>query len=204
MGSYWPDLSKYTHNGRIYGAKLREGTVYFNGINNYIDIPNDILPSPQAFTIATWIYPLGENSDASYDEQIIVDLRGQYKIFLSWKESDDANHPACLRGSIYGGGEEYNLYSPDNSLPPGLWHFVGMSWDGTTQRICYNGNFLSQPANDPASITGYESLIGKDYQLDWDRLWFFGFIGELFIFSVGFDEERFRILYNLTFPFGTA
>ena len=195
--SYWWDRSQYKNNGVVYGAKFKEDGFYFDGINDYVKIPNNLLPNPNSFTILAWIYPMGENNTEVYDEQLIVDLRGQYQTSLLWREEDDSDHPATLRFNIYDGSNSYNLYSPNNSIDINKWHFVGGIWDGTNQRIYYDGNVDSQNANNPVS-TSYQSKIGKDYQST-DRLWFYGKMSMVMIFKKGLKKEEIDIIYNLTY-----
>jgi len=195
--SYWWDRSKYRNDGVVHGAKWKSNAFYFDGVNDYITIPNTLLPNPNKFTILAWIYPYGENNDNNYNAQLIVDLRGQYEISLLWIEEDDANHPASIRSCIYDGSQEYNLYSPDNSIGK-EWHFVGSMWDGTDQRIYYDGNEDSQEANNPAHISGYQSKIGKDYTTS-NRLWFYGKISLVIIFKKALSKDIIDIIYNITY-----
>ena len=55
MGSYWPDLSKFLHNGEIYGGKFEDGGISLED-ESYINCGNDecLNPSTKDWSIAIW------------------------------------------------------------------------------------------------------------------------------------------------------
>jgi len=191
----WWDRSKYNNDGVVYGAKFKEDGFYFDGSNDYIKIPNDILPNNEEFSIFALIYPEGENNDNTYNEQVIVDLRGQYEIYISWIEEDDSSYPGCIRGWIDDGSVPYSLYSPDNSVDTMNWHFVGLKFKEPTMVVYYDGNEISRSANKPKTKSGYQSKIGKDCTT-MDRLWFKGMIKMVLIFEKYISKEESDVLYR--------
>ncbi len=193
--SCWYDRSKYGNDGIVYGAKFKEDGFYFDGSSNYIKIPNDILPDNDEFSIFALIYPEGENSDNTYDEQMIVDLRGQYEIFMSWIEEDDTSNPGSVRGWIYDGSTLYSLYSPNNSIDTNKWHFIGLKFKNPTMKVYYDGNETSRSANKPKTKSGYQSKIGKDYTTI-NRLWFIGSVKVVLIFKKYISKKESDVLYR--------
>ena len=152
----------------------------FDGVNDRINIPNTVLPNANAFTISGIFYNTGENG-ASENYQCIVDLRGQYQLFVFINEQDDETHPGEVQFYMYDGATTYELYSAQLNL--NTYYYFSAAWDGETQTLCMDGGApISQAAATPVTVT-QQSRIGKDYSA-LNRSWFKGILDEIIISDI--------------------
>lgn len=180
-GASFMDKSAYGHKCTNFGSKWTPHGRSFDGVDDYVTIPNTILPDPLAFTVSGWFFNKGENATVE-DWQGIVDLRGQYNIFVGLYEQDNATNPGAVYFNIWDGTTSHNLFS--TNLAINVWHFFTIIWDGTTQRL-YIGDVEvgSQTAANPAVFAWpVQSRIGKDHT-DINRGWFNGLIDEVHIYN---------------------
>ncbi|MFH1448453.1 MAG: LamG domain-containing protein [Candidatus Micrarchaeota archaeon] len=185
---------------------VRGNALYFDGgySNDYVDIPNDILPDANEFSIIGWVYPLGENDVevSAADEQLLVDLRGQYQTFVEWTEADFVDgiaHPEAIRFTTWNSvNSSVNIYSSDYSAPVNEWTHFAAVFNGTGLSLYVNGSLeaTGTQGGAPDSIGGSESLLGKDYNLGSDRTWLNGSLDEIAIFSRALSAEEVLAAYN--------
>jgi hypothetical protein len=195
-------IADSTANGkhiiRIYGASEVAAKVgfgwSFDGDNDYLKIPNDILADSTAWTIEGWYYPDGENTTETFDVQEIVDLRGQYKIDVQWIEADDGSNPSEFRLTVNDGVDSVFVYS--STSVENNWYHVVCTYDGTNLRMYVDGLLDGGPsAQDDATTETETSKIGKDY-IATDRLWFFGKVDEVRISGVARSADFITTTYN--------
>ena len=159
----------------------------FDGDTSYVELPNDAMPSFSEITIAGWIYPMGENDDASNDWQMIIDLRRQYNFLVRWFEADFST-PAFVGVYALVNGSAKQPGSTSNSFPVGEWNHFAVVHDGLTMDIYKNGVFNAGVAavgavNSISPASNYRNLIGKDYIPSNDRLWFYGSMDEIRVYD---------------------
>lgn len=194
MGSYWPDLSRYKNNGRIYGAELRHGMLWFSGNLSYVDCGDDkslMLDTNREYTVI-----VGIMTSHSGEQQMVVRHSGENmfrfalsktgKLIVVWYGDD---------------GQWHSLRAGTTLINDGNYHLVG--WrikenkvtglvDGKEERT----NTLVSPASNCDGKV--EIARGKGSTPS-----FIGYIGELLIYNIALSTEKFRILYELTSPYGT-
>lgn len=152
----------------------------FDGLTGYVDLPNTIFSSAAAFNLGVLLIPGPDNADVANHEQMILDLRGQYNIFISYMESTDPTNPNTIRCWISDGVTTYNHYS---SATVGEPVFVSMDFDGTDMRVYHGGSLygLAVAAGVPSANTAL-SRIGKEGNAI-DRMWFTGRVSEVQIWG---------------------
>jgi len=194
MGSYWPDLSRYKNNGRIYGAQLRHGAMWFNGVNTNVNCGNHETLKPPELTIEVWVKNiLTENT--TYDQLILStcgDNKPEHGYVLTWGWGNDLYWRA-------GDGTDWHNLCVIN-LPRGeKWYFIAATFRNGEQLLYVNGEL--KDSNNLSFDIVYDSsplLIGKAGTA---RLQ--GFVGELLIYDVVRTPEQIRIDAQLTSPYGT-
>ncbi len=180
----------WTKYGKVGGA------LKFDGVDDYINIPDNILATSSEFSIDGWINPSGENSTESYNEQILIDLRGQYQIFLDWMETDDSNHKEALQFWIYDGlTDSVRVYSGDYTAPVNKWTHFTVTYKDNNIKLYINGELNATGTSDPPGITTSDSKIGKDYSAT-DRLCFKGIMDEIKIYNYALTLDEIRQNYN--------
>jgi len=194
MGSYWPDLSRYANNGRIYGAQLREGAMWFNGMNNEIKLPRIAFPSG---TIVCWVYFKDGQPSDNYGG-IIKQLNG----------SLDRNNLLIRKNTVVlwqikVGGTTYNHFFDTPYDQRNAWHMYGIAHGETEIKFAWDGKIIdthtSEGVLDEGSKNTYIGWSGSAYSY----YHLLGYIGEFFLFDKILNEEEFEILYELTSPYGT-
>jgi len=194
MGSYWPDLSRYKNNGRIYGAQLRHGAMYFNGINNEIELPRIAFPSG---TIVFWVYFIDGQPSDNWGG-IIKNLNGR-----------GARNSIALRGAtevlwwIAVGGTSYThiFYTPVDQRC--AWHMYGISHSETEIQFVWDGEVISTDSSEGLLDEGNEHTYLGWSSASYSYYHLHGYLGDFFLFDEILSEEEFKILYQLTSPYGT-
>ena len=154
----------------------------FDGDDDLVNIPNDIMPAASPFTLESWFSCDGVNSEAE-DWQMLVDMRGegQYRTFILFNEKDDPGNPGTVRFYIYDGVDYIDLYSSE--LNYATDYYVMATHDAANNmRLYVNGVLVDGPhAQDDPGVEGvgdFQSKIGKGYR-DLDRGSFNGKIDEV-------------------------
>ena len=102
--------------------------LYFDGYNDYVNVPNSASLNPSIITIAAWVYP----------------LVGDYQKIISkgWDvytlEIDSSGNLAIeIRNTTYG----YNYINSNLHVDYGAWNYVAMSYNGT-HAVFYKNNAM--------------------------------------------------------------
>ncbi|ULA62597.1 MAG: Fibronectin type-III domain-containing protein [Nitrospira sp.] len=139
--------------GKI-GSGLR-----FDGINDYVHIPNSGQLSPQKMTLSLWAKPA---TFANTDWSAILASVGT-------NESSDgyyglaittAGQPIAILN--IGGGAQNIYYLAGPSIAVGQWHHLAMTYDNATLRLYVNGTAAGQSSINQVRTTNASPLvIGK-------------------------------------------
>ncbi|RLG37973.1 MAG: hypothetical protein DRO01_06720 [Thermoproteota archaeon] len=194
MGSYWPDLSRYANNGRIYSnVELKYGVIWFpGGAMDYIDCGNnvslDCIDFQRTYTFEAWVYSYGINSNNA-------------AIFAKAKGSNNRNgltHKGTTLAFGYYDGSSWHGVS--GTMPQKEWHFVAavndegnlyLYIDGEPQ----TGTTTPYVANPTQLLLGWSGLNQKNL--------FKGYLGLLLIYDVARTQKQIRIDAEFTSPYGT-
>lgn len=194
MGSWWPDLSKYKNNGRMYGAQLKHGVLSFSEVDDHIVVPysNSLnIYDTQQITAVVWVYM----RDDSADPFIHIVLRGQqYEVI--WRSSDNTPYFQWHDSN----GDPHYFLKDGLNLELNKWHFIAfsMALNGTgVSRKFINGKIVIEK-----TIT-YDVCQDTSTSLKIPEITFNGLIGDILIFNKALSEAEIRILYELTSPYGT-
>ncbi len=163
---------------------IRGSALSFDGLDDYVVVPDDpSIDLPDAFSIAAWIY-LKE-----YVEWASIVTKGGLP-----NEEGDANnytihqsgpHAFTEFGHLrFTGCAALSLPLPESSsiIPLNEWHFIAVTFDGTTLRFYLDGKLDGQHAVSGPLCTNDEPLnIGADFP-GGDEYWH-GLIDELRIWN---------------------
>jgi len=126
------------NHGIIQGASWTTGKIngalYFDGVDDYVDVMDD--PSLRfsqydSFSISFWAKPLAPG-------YLLTKMRAsaQYGYFgyeITWTNSQFCFILEKSRvANVY-------LYTPEDSAPAGIWHFVTVAYDNKNMEIYLNG-----------------------------------------------------------------
>jgi hypothetical protein len=182
------DISGNGYNGQLHGAecakdKILGGTVSFDGIDDYISIPDIYM---EEFTFSAWVKTATE------------DLNNR-RIFLL----NEGDHHYTLEGNT---GEGVSVYIADGKdFNEYDWHFAGDTWthisvtyDGYTLGIYRNGRLTEVGHTQGSGVSGTLFIGGTD--LHNGDFWH-GMIDEVALFDRALTEEEVGQLFSMT---GTA
>jgi len=193
MVSWWPgdghpnDIQDSNHgtlmNGATYGTGMVGQAFSFDGLNDYVSIPDGILPSTQRyFTLDAWVYPNDTNDRIVFYSGAVG---GEYQM------------------DIWGGTFRFsvkltdgNWYNATFAASSGRWvHLVGVRRNTTTE-LWIDGvlrTTLNVPALDLYITSGYHSSIGA-YNRG-SRFWN-GLIDEVELFNRDLSQAEIQSIYN--------
>jgi hypothetical protein len=172
---------------------------YFNGTTAMMYLPNTVLSSNSAFAVSVWFKTSGDKlvSDGNYN-QVIIDFRGQYQIFLCVLESKHPTNPGVILFNLANTTASISCMTSNNFVQKDTWYHVVGTYSNNTIQLYVNDNLLSTQSQTPPSIiSGYNNTIGKDYHGSSDnRLWFFGSIDEVLIYNRGLTSTEVQQIYT--------
>jgi hypothetical protein len=198
------DVTGNGKNATVSGATLtadrlgKANAAYsFNGTNNLIYLPNNLVPGNAAFCVSFWFKFSGTVlRPADYGEQLI-DFRGQYNFNIAYLQYNHPSYPKSIAFNIANSSANNNCLSPNNSIQDTTWYHVVANYGNNTMQLYLNGSLVdTKPQTPPAIVAGYNSTIGKDYNMNRDRLWFNGIIDEVLIYKRSLTSSEILALYN--------
>ena len=179
------DYSINGYDGTINGAISTSGkfgnSLYFDGVNDYVNIPRSSFDFPLApFTISFW----GKENSGALDNQIILGTYYSKEIIISGKIS------GILR--FWSGG--YNGLVSSNKAP-NEWHHITMTIDSDGDRNIYIDNFKY-----PKGIKALPIAGTQDFQIGsgggYSSSFFNGSLDEVLIFNRVLSEGEVSSLYS--------
>jgi len=187
------DLSGHGNNGTIYGAQCVQGrsggALSFDGVDDYVEVPNTSDFHPNALTISVWVYPKPVSNLRG-----IVDKGGWHPTnddgewSVSWLSSNK------FQLHFYTSEQELVcLTSP--AYEPEHWHHVVAVWNGSVLKLYVN--------NELVSSADFLSLNQQTYNINIGRTqryvrYFNGIIDEVRIYNRALSEEEIKWLYEHT------
>lgn len=132
----------------------RGRTLDFDGSNDYVAIPDDILTGSTNFTISAWV-----KAGTKDDQQAIVNNRdggvdGQYQLKL--KNSGEASFV------VYNSGFQFNLQGTTAIENSGNWHHVVGVRDGGDGRLYVDGQQEDSGSGTVKDLVALDARIGAD------------------------------------------
>jgi len=157
----------------------------FDGVNDYVKLPNFAKPTSGQISILAWF-----KATATAQRQII-DMR-------------ETSSSGVYLGVNYVAGDVYAainndanllLLSPSTAFNDGAWHHVAVTYNGLSPKL-YADGVLVNTTSASASMVGstFTSSIGSRYTKD--SLFFNGSIDEVMIFNRALSASEIRLLYE--------
>lgn len=196
------DYSSYGNHGTVFGASLttdrkgNENNAYnFNGIDNYIYIPNSNSINPSSsLSISFWIMTDSEyqdnkgilgkwNSDENStpnNEQYAVVLYGNLRFYLK----------------TIGNNQSY-VSEGESIHNNGSWNHYLCSWDGNTMKLFVN-NELIQSVSYSGTIPNIDQPLEIGRYSSVSNCFFNGNIDDVRIYNRALNESEIESLFNET------
>ena len=192
MVSWWPaegdandiqDGNDGTFNGTpAYGSGEVGQAFSFNGIDAYVEVPDNASLNPTAVTVDAWINP----SDVSGNHDIV--FKGNHEYLMQLRNG------TILFGSKDGTGN-YTEFQGSLNVPANTWSHVAITHDGATRRIYVNGVLDPVTQSQTGLFTGDTDTlkIGRHFfAIDF----FNGLIDEVEVFNRALSPAEIASIYN--------
>jgi len=159
----------------------------FDGINDYVSIPDDPFGNNNTFTIQVWVKPEAANDGAFHGFVGLQD--GKRKPSL-WVSTGGDLHYDSYKGTVRYSG----IISDGNNrfFTEGEWVYVGWTNDGSNYKFYKNGNLV---ATETAPDT-FHAPDSQGYQIGKVDNYFKGQIDEVAIWDVALSSTDITALYN--------
>jgi len=186
------------NDGAIYGAQWTEGKIgsalYFDGINDYVEVQDDVSLQPGYITMSAWI-KTQKKYTAVIDKCRYSDAYSQqysFGVFSNGKaQSGIKRGSSCLPGV---GGYPCN---GETDLVNNNWYLVTSTWDGITLKMYVNGQLdginSSIPPGPIYICQGATLRCGNHWSKD--PAWYKGIIDDVRIYNRALTENEVEQLY---------
>ncbi len=186
------DRSGYNNNGTIYGATWTQGisgsALYFDGVDDYVEIPNDTSLNPLfSLTYCVWI----QTSNDVYSEQRIISKHHNLYGNGYWVDIDTG----YVRARVYTTGfSPATLFYP---AAPATWYFITVRYNGARIDLFIDATLVdSVNAEGTIDTNAYNLLIGASNHFSGPVNFFHGIIDEVRIYNRALSENEIQRLYN--------
>jgi hypothetical protein len=197
------DVSGNNMNGTVTSATLtadrlgKPNAAYsFNGTNALILLPTTLLPENTAFAISFWFEATG-NNNTGQTAQIIADFRGQYQVAFVYLQPNSPANPGSIEFYIYSSPTTAVIYTANNSIQLDTWYHIVGNYGSNGMELYLNGVLAgTQTVNPPGAVSGYNNVLGKDYNVSLSRYWVNGSIDELIIYKRKLTAAEVQSIYS--------
>lgn len=160
-GTTWYDLSGNGNNGTLTNGPTfssgNNGSILFDGVDDYVDCGNPSVLRPSTFTSITWIY----NTDSDGRQQGIFCSYSELMVagffYQIWNSPHKVRY--VLGANTGGGAGVYTDITGSTTINLNTWYQIVVTYDGTTMKSYVNGT-LDINTN-PGNGLGYDAVNNK-------------------------------------------
>ena len=196
--SWWPGEGNASdiiggNNGTLqggvtFGPGLVGRAFSFDGVDDYISVPNHGSLNPQTITVDAWFYATGISGQQFPPIVKKADANGGYAFEINQNDNQ-------LRFWVYVSGIGWQSSAPA-PISPNTWYHAAGTYDGSNIRVYVNG----QPQGAPTSVTGTIAPASNPLNIGRDPsnpLRFFkGLIDEVEIYNRALSADEIAAIYN--------
>jgi hypothetical protein len=183
-------------NGPIWTAGMSGGALKFNGVDDYVSVPDAASLRPAQFTLAAWIN-IPVEQDTGWGSYIIAkECSAQgYGLWI------DGAQPAALISD--GTTGPYNVYS-QVEISLNEWHFITSTYNGTELKLYVDGELRNSATHgfenttEPLTIGAWNCWGGSIYRF------FNGIIDQVGIYTWALSPEEIKAEFKSAFTCGDA
>lgn len=169
----------------------------YNGTNSLIYLPNYLFPNNTAFSFSLWFKFSGTVLRPADYAEVLIDFRGQYNFSMGYLQYNHPTNPKTVNFNIANSTASINCFTPNYSIQDAIWYHVVATYANNTMQLYLNGVLMDTKTHTPPNVvSGYNNAIGKDYNMNRDRLWFNGIIDEVILYKRGLNAAEVLALYN--------
>jgi len=201
------DSSGFNNNASIHGGttwvKGKAGyALQFDGIDDYLHVPNSPVLNPEEITIALWV-KIGSLTWGPGEEPFIIEKsrafavgRPQFRIMIN---REGVGLPPKLFGAIAVNGKDFNVFS-EKVLASGdlnKWMFLALTYDKNNLKIFVNGNeegVNRNPSGPLQKRPEWDLYIGRE--AEYEHHHFKGVIDEVQIYNRALSPSELKRIYQ--------
>ena len=160
-GTTWYDVSSGGNNGTLTNGptfnSANNGSIVFDGVDDYVDCGNPSVLRPSTFTSITWIY----NTDSDGRQQGVFCSYSELMVagffYQIWNSPHNVRY--VLGANTGGGAGLYTDITGSTTINLNTWYQIAVTYDGTTMKSYVNGA-LDINTN-PGNGLGYDAVNNK-------------------------------------------
>jgi hypothetical protein len=195
-GTTWTDISGNGNNGTLtngvgYTAS-NGGVMTFDGINDYVSLPDSSTLQPSNITISTWfkINQYGTNYVYGNANACLI-RKGMYGYEISVRQDGK------LLVFAYSDTNNQNQYLID-SVNPNTWYNVVLTFGNSQMKVYINNSLVGTYATSTNSIVYGGGGISIGRQGPWDMYYFNGNIGQTMVYNRALNSTEISQNFNAT------
>lgn len=160
-GTVWYDISPNGNNGALTNgptfSSANNGSIVFDGADDYVDCGNPSVLRPSVFTSITWIY----NTDSDGRQQGVFCSYSELMVagffYQIWNSPHKVRY--VLGANTGGGAGLYTDITGSTTINLNTWYQIAVTYDGTAMKSYVNGS-LDINTN-PSNGLGYDAANNK-------------------------------------------
>ena len=133
-GTTWTDMSGNGNNGTLTnGPTFSNNSIVFDGVDDYVTIPNSSTVQVDSFTLEGWVYPLDDTNPPSGQGFHIMRKEGSFILTHHWNSSQRVG--LWMQRSSTTSWEATFSSTP---VPINTWSYIVATYDNLATRIYNN------------------------------------------------------------------
>ncbi|MEJ2248443.1 MAG: LamG domain-containing protein, partial [Candidatus Lokiarchaeota archaeon] len=167
-------------------GRIEDKALQFNGIDEYINLPDDIIKGTMDFSISLWFKTVSTSGGSLIAKRDLSGVNGEFELI---SETDGK-----VRFYIYNNGYQFNLVSTD-SYNDGNWHHIVALREGGNGLLCIDNEIEAIIEDSPikAIDSQLDLTLGTDMR---NNKFFEGTVDEGIFFDFGLSRDQVTFLYS--------
>jgi len=195
-GTTWTDLSGNSLNGTLTNGPIfgtaGDGNITFDGINDFVSLPDSSILQPSNITISTWFKLNQYGTNYVYgNANACVIRKGMYGYEISVRQDGK------LSVFAYSDVNTQNQYLID-SISLNTWYNVVLTFGNSQMKVYINNTLVGTYATNTNSLYYAGGGISIGRQAHWDMYYFNGNIASTLIYNRVLSSTEITQNYNAT------
>ncbi|UCC98251.1 MAG: metallophosphoesterase [Phycisphaerales bacterium] len=157
----------------------RDGALAFDGIDDYVSTPFILNPADSAFSVFAW-------ANGAAPGQVVISQQNG----ANWLTTDAEGKLMTELQSI---GRDSRPLQSEAVIADGLWHRIGLMWDGSNRTLCVDGVVVAEDTQSSTQSSVGSLCIGVGKGME-PGSFFSGLIDDVRIYDVAVSVEKIEAL----------
>ena len=199
-GTAWKDLSGNNNTGTLTNGPTfsanNQGSIVFDGTNDYVDIANSTSLNPSYITLMSWIKITSFSANQNIFNKPFTSLSEPYLSYaLKMDGISSPYNTIAMEISVSG---TRKVLTSTTTLNSGQWYLVVGTYNGSTLKLYINGNQEANTTSASGTISSYSTAlqIGRS-SLSGGFQYFNGYIANTLIYNRALSATEVLQNYNV-------